>query len=101
VAVLSVEHCSEDTASRASPGGSRAQRSRVDPNHIGCQLRTGRENHRSLDHILQFAHIPRPGVRAQLVERGRRDIDDRLPELSREDADEVTGQRLDVLGPFT
>ncbi len=56
--------------------------------------------HRALDHVLQFAHVARPVVRRQHVDRRRRDAADVVAVLRREPLQEVVGQQQDVGFPL-
>ena len=58
-------------------------------------------NHRPLDHVLQFAHIARPLIRAQAIEGPLVDAPDRLARLARVAIDEVFDQQRDVVGALT
>ena len=57
-------------------------------------------DHRPLNHVLQLAHIARPRIRPQVIERPLVDAPDRLARLPRVAIDEVLDQQRDVVGPL-
>src|SRR5262249_27496153 len=54
------------------------------------------EDHRALDHILQFAHIPGPRVLSEPRERLRGDAEDRLADLAGGEPHEVLDERPQI-----
>src|ERR1019366_1758858 len=59
-----------------------------------------RPYHRALNHVLQFADIPRPTVVHQSCHRIRPDLSYRLPVFFRIRGKKMPRQNWDVLGPF-
>src|SRR5688572_10152200 len=54
------------------------------------------EDDRTLDAILQLAHVARPAVGAELIKRGWRQHERRLRQIPTEALDEITGEDWDV-----
>src|SRR5260370_277702 len=75
---------------RGRPAGEMCERDR--------EPRAGRKNHRPLDQVLELADVPRPGVAAHRVQGLGRDHLDPPLHPPGEALNEMTHQRLDVLG---
>ena len=73
-------------------GGPGGQPALVDREFVGVA-----HDHRPLDHVLQLAHVARPRIRAQVIERPLVDAPDRLARLPRVAIDEVLDQQRNVV----
>src|SRR5262249_10902223 len=58
------------------------------------------DDHRPLDHVLQLAHVPGPGIGLQAIERPSVHAVDRLARLPRVAIDEILDEERDVVGAY-
>src|SRR6266403_5419531 len=75
----------------------RIRRHGLDPHRRQCQARTRREDHRTLDHVLELADVSRPRVATERIEAFAGDHIDLPIHAKGKLVDEVTGECLDVV----